>query len=385
MSELSTTAASNNPPGSDAPSTIDDQIRALAAIVRQNVTKGSDIASASAITIPASGNYFVVTGTTGITSITDTNSWYGREVVLKFSGALTITHSANLILPGAANITTAAGDVAHFVSESSGVWRCSSYTKYSGTYAILGANTFTGIQTHSAQVRWSKGADVASANALTLGTDGNYFDITGTTAITSIGTLGVGTQVKLHFDGALTLTHHATDLILPGGANITTAAGDEIELVEYATGDWRMVGGVKADGTAWVVTANTGSTTFLGANVNLNNTATYFSGPNTGSIGASGQTWLIIAVGCAYNTSGASKFCMRIYDGAAAHADTESTSLSINAAVNMTATAIVTLSGATTFTLQMKDALSTSGVLLTTGPNCASANKATSITAVRLS
>jgi len=130
MSELSTTAASNNPPGSDAPSTIDDQIRALAAIVRQNVTKGSDIASASAITIPASGNYFVVTGTTGITSITDTNSWYGREVALKFSGALTITHSANLILPGGANISTAANDVGRFVSESSGVWRCSAYERY---------------------------------------------------------------------------------------------------------------------------------------------------------------------------------------------------------------------------------------------------------------
>lgn len=116
--------------------------------------------------------------------------------------------------------------------------------------ASLAANTFTGVQ------RWAKGADVASANALTLGTDGNYFDITGTTAITSIGTLGVGTVVKLHFDGALTLTHHATDLILPGAVNITTAAGDEIELVEYATGDWRMVGGVKADGTAWVVAAS---------------------------------------------------------------------------------------------------------------------------------
>lgn len=109
-----------------------------------------------------------------------------------------------------------------------------------GAYAGTGANTFTGIQ------RWAKGADVASANALTLGTDGNYFDITGTTAITSIGTLGVGTVVKLHFDAALTLTNHATDLILPGGANITTAAGDEAEFVEYATGDWRCTNYTKA-------------------------------------------------------------------------------------------------------------------------------------------
>lgn len=94
-------------------------------------------------------------------------------------------------------------------------------------------NTFTATQT------WSKGADVASATALTLGDDGNYFDITGTTTVTSIATKGAGTVVKLHFDAALTLTHHSTDLVLPGGLNITTAAGDEAEFVEYATGDWR--------------------------------------------------------------------------------------------------------------------------------------------------
>lgn len=94
-------------------------------------------------------------------------------------------------------------------------------------------NTFTATQT------WSKGADVASATALTLGTDGNYFDITGTTTITSIATKGVGTVVKLHFDSALILTHNATDLVLPSGANIMTAAGDEAEFIEYASGDWR--------------------------------------------------------------------------------------------------------------------------------------------------
>ena len=102
------------------------------------------------------------------------------------------------------------------------------------------------VDMNGTQMRWSKGADVASATALTLGTDGNYFDITGTTSITSIGGLTIGTIIKLHFDGALTLTHHATNLILPGGANITTAAGDEAEFVEYATGQWRCTNYTKA-------------------------------------------------------------------------------------------------------------------------------------------
>ena len=113
---------------------------------------------------------------------------------------------------------------------------------------IAGAQTITGVKTFSAIVKTAKGADVASAGALTLLTDGNAFDITGTTSITSIGTLGVGTVVILEFDGALTFTHHATDLILPTGANITTAAGDIAIMYEYATGDWRCASYTKASG-----------------------------------------------------------------------------------------------------------------------------------------
>lgn len=95
------------------------------------------------------------------------------------------------------------------------------------------------VDMNGVQMRWSKGADVASATTLTLGNDGNYFDITGTTTITSIRAITIGTVVRLHFDSTLTLTHHSTDLILPGAANITTATGDNATFVEYATGDWR--------------------------------------------------------------------------------------------------------------------------------------------------
>lgn len=99
------------------------------------------------------------------------------------------------------------------------------------------------------QLLLTKGADIASGAALTLGTDGNYFDITGTTPVTSIATTGqVGTVVRLHFDDAVPFTHHATDLVLPGAANITTAAGDEAEFVEYASGDWRCVSYLRAAG-----------------------------------------------------------------------------------------------------------------------------------------
>ena len=99
------------------------------------------------------------------------------------------------------------------------------------------------LDCNGAQVQWSKGADVASATALAVLTDGNYFDVTGTTTITSINTTGgAGTLIKLHFDGAVTLTHDSTDLILAGATNFTTEAGDEVEFVEYAAGDYRMTG-----------------------------------------------------------------------------------------------------------------------------------------------
>jgi hypothetical protein len=110
-----------------------------------------------------------------------------------------------------------------------------------------GSNFTTQFKTEGIQQNLSKGADVASASALTLGADGNYFDITGTTGITSINTLGVGTVVILQFDGVLTMTHHATNLKLPGYYDITTIAGDEAVFVEYATGQWRCVSYLRVD------------------------------------------------------------------------------------------------------------------------------------------
>ena len=106
------------------------------------------------------------------------------------------------------------------------------------------------------------------------------FDVTGTTTITSFSTVGIGTVIKLHFDGALTLTHHATDLILPGAANITTAAGDEAEFVEYASADWRCTSYTKVTGAAvtapstdnLILNATDGSATDAGDDIILDGT-----------------------------------------------------------------------------------------------------------------
>ena len=98
---------------------------------------------------------------------------------------------------------------------------------------------------------FAKGADLTSASALVLGTDGNYFDVTGTVTITSISTLPAGTMILLQFDGILTLTHNATSLILIGAANFTTAAGDRCLFVSEGSGNWREV---SRSGPAGIVT-----------------------------------------------------------------------------------------------------------------------------------
>lgn len=133
MSDLSTTASSNSPAGSENPATTDDYHRAIQAIVRSTNAKGTDIASAGTIDLGAATGEFVdVTGTTTITSLGTVSAGIVRTV--RFTGALTLTHNAtSLILPTGANITTAANDVAIFRSLGSGNWLCVSYLKADGS------------------------------------------------------------------------------------------------------------------------------------------------------------------------------------------------------------------------------------------------------------
>jgi parallel beta-helix repeat protein len=72
-----------------------------------------DIASGATITLLPSGEYFNITGTSNITSVTA--SWAGRRVVLKFAGILTFTDGSNLKLAG--NFVTSADDTIALVCD----------------------------------------------------------------------------------------------------------------------------------------------------------------------------------------------------------------------------------------------------------------------------
>lgn len=99
-----------------------------------DLNTGKAVASASAINLnTATGNRVHITGTTTITAVTLTR---GPRTVI-FDGSLTLTHHATTNnLPGAANITTAAGDRAIYESDGTTVY-CVNYIKANGQ-AVIG-------------------------------------------------------------------------------------------------------------------------------------------------------------------------------------------------------------------------------------------------------
>lgn len=107
-----------------------------------------------------------------------------------------------------------------------------------------------------ADVRTLAASDtIASATTTDIGTkDNTFLTVSGTTTITGLGTVSAGIWKVLIFDDALTFTHNATSLILPTGANITTAAGDVAVMLSLGSGNWRCLVFQRKSGNALAVT-----------------------------------------------------------------------------------------------------------------------------------
>lgn len=98
---------------------------------------------------------------------------------------------------------------------------------------------------------------VASAGTVNLGAQtSRNITITGTTTITSFGSSASTSYpvYRLTFTGALLLTHNGTSLILPGTANITTAANDSCVAIYLGAGNWLVTQYSRANGKAVVET-----------------------------------------------------------------------------------------------------------------------------------
>lgn len=89
----------------------------------------------------------------------------------------------------------------------------------------------------------SIGADIASAATTDLGAvSGLAHTITGTTTISSFGTVRAGVLKIIRLASNLTLTYNATSMILPGGADLALRTGDRTILLSLGSGNWLVVG-----------------------------------------------------------------------------------------------------------------------------------------------
>lgn len=218
-----------------APSTVNNSARAMMAAV----AKYRDDVSGTTITTAGSSDAYTVTTSQSLTALTD-----GFEVSFivdrNNTGAATLavdglTAKALEIVVGtglAADTLVAntvrsavydAGNDTWLIKDVSGAITAAATT----TGVLTGTATDTAVTPDALAALWEQGSDIASSGTISIG-EGGHFHVTGTTTITDIdfGTDKAGRAAMLVFDGALTLTHNATTLILPGGANITTAAGD---------------------------------------------------------------------------------------------------------------------------------------------------------------
>lgn len=180
---------------------------------------------------------------------------------------------------------------------------------------------------------------------------------------------GTAPTLNVNGLGAGTITYPDGSALVPGDI---PANGVVAVTVASTTPTFHLVG-AKARGAA-------AATTSLGANVALNNTANFFSGPNTGSIGAAGQKWFIFGHATMTDTAGAAGFALQIHDGTTALQRVYGQNTGASGNLNMSLGLVVALSAATTFTLQARDLTSANGTLFASDGTL----PATAISAVRL-
>lgn len=88
---------------------------------------------------------------------------------------------------------------------------------------------------------FDKGANMVSATLVDLSqATGDYIEITGTTTITAFGIAKAGVRKLLRFQSSLTIAHNSASLIIPGGQNITAAAGSIVQVLSLGSGNWAV-------------------------------------------------------------------------------------------------------------------------------------------------
>ena len=208
------------------------------------------ISGTSTMALADLGNAVVFTGSSAATlnlpAIATVPSGAGWMIRNAGTAALTIDPSGAETINGAATLVLQAGQSA-FVFDGGAAWEgiiAGATTIGAALLAALNSATVADLASGAP-------VDIASAATTDIGaaTSPNV-RVTGTTAITSLGTAPAGVRRFVSFAAALTLTHNATSLILPGAANITTAAGDTAVARSLGSGNWVIESYARASGAA---------------------------------------------------------------------------------------------------------------------------------------
>lgn len=134
---------------------------------------------------------------------------------------------------------------------------------------------------------------IASAATTSIGgVASEQISVTGTTTITSFGTIAAGTRRILRFGGILSITYNATSMILPGTASITTAVNDRAMFLSLGSGNWICLWYQRANGQFVVPSVNSGQAQDVTA-------VTYNVDGSVATYTMNGYTWTM-----AYNANG---------------------------------------------------------------------------------
>lgn len=190
------------------------------------------------------GDTTSIVTTGGDTTLTDNQE---LVAIIELSG--TLVAAANIIFSGRGgfwiikNGTSGSFDVTCKVSGQTGVQVAQ------GSQALVYCNG-TDIDEGNPTAPIESEVTVASAaTADILGAASEFIAISGTTTITSFGT-GANRKRFVRATGAFKITHNASSLILPGGQDITTAAGDTFLVISDASSNARVHAYTRASGKA---------------------------------------------------------------------------------------------------------------------------------------